>query len=573
MGMSASQARLLSITARLTNNEFRSQTITNAKLRLATESKQASQVYMDSLNSQELMYMYYGEDGENQKFELTPSIIYEYAPLKNQFAMINPSGKMLVSYTDSENFKNTTNLYDFLDCYGLVEDREIVIKKTQVRNPDYDDYLEKVKEWEGEKPDPDDYMITKHRQVPDGTIQTWKHTNSKVYDAIHDISCFGIVQNTGQRCYMHVLAALLGRGTFTTSDGNTFTIQREEDIGWKWNSCSDEEARTMDSLREEMKSDPVYDQAYDGQLNTEAHGIVSVGGDGSDALKYNAEGGGNCWQKCIDLAWELHWGYDGSSTGGHATEDELKKFWYFVELDLGDGYMEETEQYKDEEYEEPDKDAYDDAVEEWENNEPASVPMTIVAYEETQGDIIVNDKDKSQWYTNLWHKMNGSDTANLVRLKNRDKDGDGTYTSDFIVPYIEKSTKSVNYEVFDENLVNNAEWLQFALEHGVISLAQAQFYDPSQDSEKVFETKSDAITWQSIIYTNAPDIVSQNDEEAIAKAEVQYKKALKKIQSKDKKYDQDLKKLDAEHNALQTEYESIKEIIQKNTDRSFKAFS
>jgi len=38
MGMSASQARLLSLTTRLTNNEFRAQTITNSKLRLADKS-------------------------------------------------------------------------------------------------------------------------------------------------------------------------------------------------------------------------------------------------------------------------------------------------------------------------------------------------------------------------------------------------------------------------------------------------------------------------------------------------------------------------------------------------------
>ena len=40
-----------------------------------------------------------------------------------------------------------------------------------------------------------------------------------------------------------------------------------------------------------------------------------------------------------------------------------------------------------------------------------------------------------------------------------------------------------------------------------------------------------------------------------------------------KKYDQDLKKLDTQHNALQTEYESLKNVIDKNVERSFKAFS
>ena len=35
----------------------------------------------------------------------------------------------------------------------------------------------------------------------------------------------------------------------------------------------------------------------------------------------------------------------------------------------------------------------------------------------------------------------------------------------------------------------------------------------------------------------------------------------------------DIKKLDTEHNALQQEYESLKSVIQKNAERSFKAFS
>lgn len=39
MGLSSSQARLLSITARLTSNEYESQQISNAKIRLATQAQ------------------------------------------------------------------------------------------------------------------------------------------------------------------------------------------------------------------------------------------------------------------------------------------------------------------------------------------------------------------------------------------------------------------------------------------------------------------------------------------------------------------------------------------------------
>ena len=43
MGLSASQARMLSLTARLSDLELRAQTIENAKIRLSDESAAASQ--------------------------------------------------------------------------------------------------------------------------------------------------------------------------------------------------------------------------------------------------------------------------------------------------------------------------------------------------------------------------------------------------------------------------------------------------------------------------------------------------------------------------------------------------
>lgn len=123
------------------------------------------------------------------------------------------------------------------------------------------------------------------------------------------------------------------------------------------------------------------------------------------------------------------------------------------------------------------------------------------------------------------------------------------------------------------NLFKSDDWLQFALEHGMVSMVQAQYTNPSADSGKFPELTSEGITWKSIIYTNASDIKSQEDEVAIALAEVKYKNAITEIENKDKKFDQDLKKLDTEHTAIQTEYDSIKEVISKNIDRSFKAFS
>ena len=119
--MSASQARLLSITARLTDNELRSQTITNSKLRLAEKSSEASQEYMNALNSEKLTFRYYNDNGESSSYNLTPALLYSYEPLKNQYSIQNASGQNLVSATDAKNFEESANLSEFLNKYGLVE--------------------------------------------------------------------------------------------------------------------------------------------------------------------------------------------------------------------------------------------------------------------------------------------------------------------------------------------------------------------------------------------------------------------------------------------------------------------
>ena len=63
MGISASQARLLTITARLTSNEYESQQISNAKMRLAIQSEQASNEYLAALNQRQLQFVTYDAQG------------------------------------------------------------------------------------------------------------------------------------------------------------------------------------------------------------------------------------------------------------------------------------------------------------------------------------------------------------------------------------------------------------------------------------------------------------------------------------------------------------------------------
>ena len=63
------------------------------------------------------------------------------------------------------------------------------------------------------------------------------------------------------------------------------------------------------------------------------------------------------------------------------------------------------------------------------------------------------------------------------------------------------------------------------------------------------------------------------DERAIALAEAKYTTDMLMLENQDVKIDLQLKKLDAEHTALQTEYDSLKTVIDKNIEKSFNMFS
>ena len=66
------------------------------------------------------MYTTYDAKGNATQVNLTGSTLYTYEPLKNQYTLQDVSGLNYVSYEDASNYENTNNMYDFLNCYGLI---------------------------------------------------------------------------------------------------------------------------------------------------------------------------------------------------------------------------------------------------------------------------------------------------------------------------------------------------------------------------------------------------------------------------------------------------------------------
>ena len=175
MGMAASQARLLTITARLNHIELEAQNVSNAKIRLSDRTQEASDEYIEALNKTEYLYNYYDGSGAKVSMPLTGAALTTYGELKNQYGLINPAGQILVSELDAKNYESSNTLEEFLEKYGVLGELGEG-DKIEVANPEYetamDEYDKEYEEWLAKKPDPEDDIYQ--------TVNP--ETNTELYD-------------------------------------------------------------------------------------------------------------------------------------------------------------------------------------------------------------------------------------------------------------------------------------------------------------------------------------------------------------------------------------------------------
>ena len=136
--------------------------------------------------------------------------------------------------------------------------------------------------------------------------------------------------------------------------------------------------------------------------------------------------------------------------------------------------------------------------------------------------------------------------------------------------YTDTASKSLNNDSYvfsgdtkgtgkvEKNPLKDNYTFEAALKDGTLRL---EFYSTTEK------------TFKSITVSEDNCIQEVEDERAIARAEVKYTQDMAELEKLDKQYDLNLKRLDTEHNALQTEYDSMKSIIDKNIENSFKTFS
>ena len=584
MGLSASQARLLSITSRLSDNELRSQTITNAKSALSTKTSQASQEYLNSLNETKMMFSTYDESGNKVKTKLTGAALSQYAPLKNQYTLVNTDGQALVSELDATNYKESANISEFLEKYGfsnVFEEKVSTVVNEGKLSLANDEYQKAYDEWQAKRPNKDDFYNIKYKE----------EINDELYQKFlkGEGSCGSAARDGDYTCYLHVLTHLLDQWLAQDGNGNSYdsanypnkktqmktSTGRDVNIDYNYisgagisqtpdlipvskaimdTSNPDTTYYAAGTMGKDLKPDATEKERLLSDYYYDKNGVLQ-----KKLLK----------DKIVDMYYVLN---DHTNSRNPNAQNLLKTTDAEVNA-LYLSFQEDMKLKKKTPYKEPDNDGYKKAFEDWQKEEPKK-PDEKDFHEEITTLDQTQQSDEGQWYINLWHRMNGASnykvTINGVDNGEHDPKSDGVISGDNIKSPTNGLTENgkVLWTVLEDGLMNSDEWLNYALKNRVVTMERVNYTNPTENGTGIKE-----YTWTSIIYSNALDISEEENEKAITQAEVIYKQTLSDIESKDKQYDNIIRRLDTEHNALQTEYETIKSVITKNLERTLKMYS
>lgn len=659
MGMAASQARLLSITSRMADNELRAQIINNAKMRLTDDSSKASEKYISALNKTELMMNNYDLLGNKQYQQLTYANLTSYSAYNNQYGLINKAGELVVSDLDAAKYENAVAkakddpdsdaLTEFLKSYGLEKTTSYFdsnkisddLKTRYEGDVEYDDNANRISGLHY------GYEVSKtstEKMVYDTLVADYEKTNSAYTKAV--------IKNMKEYLYGMV------------PSGESMTLEEKYDEVVKYNTPNGLNPPTISQSQSSLEylKKVLNTLVSKKELNTKNNGQNTEFYDKmlyylNDMIKFNGS------TSTIAMPVGMSKTSDGYSIGNGVFI--VKNNGNGYELELGPNAAEGDSAYAlnggitnnngvysfnyNETYTDPSTGAV--------TTTPGSCSFTtepLAATMTSQGDeydtaeavktaykyfiqnvlsqmnrsafassaqsqqqafyaaaqklsmfifgVDVGPQDYDKLTDMEWILNNGMETTNLdgtTKIQLELMENGEPVTKEFLANFeaikdiylceqmmekygkpsytwIDKNDPNENadakaqwytnlfekmqlsgYQKIEKALVNSQEWIQYALESGLLSMVQV----------------NKSHQWVSTMYSNCSDITEDTVDLEITRAEAEYKKETQKIQSKDKKLDLELKNIDTEHNSLQTEYDSIKSVIDKNVERNFKMFS
>lgn len=524
MGMSASQARLLTLTARLSDLELSAQMISNSKLRLAAQSEKVATDYTQALNRESIkMLTGYNNNGNSIYTDLTyANLTGVDSPLIAQYGLSDNNGSLLVTKEQASAFESSSNATDFMNkltnpsSTGGANSAEYTAATTKLNNA---------------QSALDTYGYAKVQGYTGAGAWAYSTTVTDTNGTNGNAGTSGISAHT-----LNSLKNLWGDGSkysevairnAVTTGGINWSVDIDKAILGEDNNIG----KADDSLHDDGFYDTLRRAAE--EISTALEQDNLSGAERQRLLKEHQ-----------DIT-SMTDGIDGSR-GAYTWEftgDDREYTRFFSELEIvmtniindystdntgssGNGTGTKTVTYTSQ--------ANPDMIKYINGGNAAEYNKLQQAYADAKTSkdaIAANSAGASSGSTS-----SSSNQAYYTNLYNRMAQG-----------YVTENDES--------STINNKDWIQNQLQNHNLIL------------EKVADSK-----WNKTSLSSDTNFCEETNDTDIARAEAQYEAESKKLETKDKIFDMKLQQINTEHTAIQTEVESVKKVIDKNIERTFKIF-
>lgn len=551
MGLAASQARLLSLTARQHTVEGRAQYLQAQKLRLANESDRVYENYVNALDATSIQTKSYDSNGKVHWLDGSLNNLMRYdadnKSLGNIYYVQDINSGKLYMPTNLVNAYNSSNndVFQFLNNIGIKYEKDVY-------NNEYMDALKTVNAYKNEGYDTFPYSQTQVETYKSLRSETLNPTKSSTYnnaDELYKLISFsesttnkGVYYPSDKTQYSALLAQLnnLKGTTYYTGTNKTIIDYISNfdvpDVFADTSKASNISATT----NEPDKTLYVYwDKAKENEKENEEDKQQI-----DDLMKLKMLLNGGSWKKTsniFDPIFGTNLIGEATTTGNIYTDDmqnTLNAYTGTNNANMGEALVKMASDIKDSET--------NKALTTANNNFQTFFTSIGTTQEEFET------------------KLSNYNTYNnaVADLSTKDQTTYTKYEDDNLGPYYEQIFNAINAaggctEITTEN-AKSGSWLTNMVKNAQVVLAT--FDNDKKELDNI--TASSNVGLREI----------SNDRE-ITKADSEYEADMEAINSKETKYNTQLNQLESERNAIKTEIESLKQIREDNISSTFKLFS
>ena len=551
MGLAASQARLLSLTARQHTVEGRAQYLQAQKLRLANESDRVYENYVNALDATSIQTKSYDSNGKVHWLDGSLNNLMRYdadnKSLGNIYYVQDINSGKLYMPTNLVNAYNSSNndVFQFLNNIGIKYEKDVY-------NNEYMDALRTVNAYKNEGYDTFPYsqaQVETYKSLRSETLNPTKSSTYNNADELYKLVSFsesttnkGVYYPSDKTQYSALLTQLNNlKGTTYYTGTNKTIIDYISNFDVSGVFADTSKASNISATTNEPdKTLYVYwDKAKENEKENEEDKQQI-----DDLMKLKMLLNGGSWKKTsniFDPIFGTNLIGEATTTGNIYTDDmqnTLNAYTGTNNANMGEALVKMASDIKDSET--------NKALTTANNNFQTFFTSIGTTQEEFET------------------KLSNYNTYNnaVADLSTKDQTTYTKYEDDNLGPYYEQIFNAINAaggctEITTEN-AKSGSWLTNMVKNAQVVLAT--FDNDKKELDNI--TASSNVGLREI----------SNDRE-ITKADSEYEADMEAINSKETKYNTQLNQLESERNAIKTEIESLKQIREDNISSTFKLFT